>query len=66
MVRKFERGSVRADRENVCCQTLGFQFSDGLRVDGLSFRRHVLRDEFFALDKDFAQRSGVSVRTGFL
>ncbi len=65
VIMEFELGRFRSDGQDVRREILLFQFIDGLCVDFLRFCRDVLRDEFFALGVDVAQRTKVSRRGGF-
>ena len=59
---EFELGRFRSDGEDVRGEILLFQFIDGLCVDFLRFCRDILRDEFFALGVNVAQRAKLSRR----
>ena len=66
VVGKFECGRFRAHRQNVLREMSSFEFGDGLRVNGLRFRRDIFRDQFLTLGKDLAQRTRVSLRARIL
>ena len=65
VVWEFEQRSLRADLESMGRESLSFEASYGSRVDSLNTGWNVLRDQLFALGKNFAQRSNISGSMGF-
>src|ERR1700735_4221607 len=66
VVRKFECGSLRPDRNEVRRQEPPLEFSNGLPVNGLSLGGSVLRDQFLAFGKDLAKRPLIGACVGSL
>jgi len=58
VIQKFKRGRLGADWQDLVDYPLGLEVGDGAGVEGLNFRWHILGDELFTLNKDFAQGAG--------
>src|SRR5258708_2813597 len=65
MILKFELRSLCTHRKNVLREIPLFKISDGSGVNRLRLRRNVLRDQPFALGKNFSQWTNVSLWAGF-